>query len=204
MPAVFLTVFLFSNQKILVQDSFAKPSVQTENQEQLNIVNNDSVSSVENVIFSEQSTPVLSIRLKIPKINVDAAVESVSITTQGALGVPKDPNNVAWYNLGPYPGDIGNAVITGHYGRWKNGQGSVFDNLKKLALEDELYIEDQDQNIMTFVVKEIKTYNQNDSVPEIFVSNDGKAHLNLITCDGIWDSNSKSFSERLVVFTEMK
>lgn len=156
MPVVFLIVFSFSKPKILVQYSFVEPSVQMEDLEQSNPANDDSASSVENVVFSEQSAPVLSIRLKIPKINVDAAVESVGITNQGALDVPKYPNNVAWYNLGPYPGDIGNAVITGHYGRWKNGQGSVFDNLKKIVLGDELYIEDQNQNTMTFVVKEIK------------------------------------------------
>jgi len=33
-------------------------------------------------------------------------------------------------------------------------------------------------------------------------SSDAKAHLNLITCEGVWDKVSKSYSKRLVVFTD--
>jgi len=35
-------------------------------------------------------------------------------------------------------------------------------------------------------------------------SNDGKAHLNLITCAGVWDEVEKSHSSRLVVFADME
>ncbi|MFA5714473.1 MAG: PAS domain S-box protein [Candidatus Paceibacterota bacterium] len=37
---------------------------------------------------------------------------------------------------------------------------------------------------------------------DIFVSNDGKAHLNLITCGGFLDEVSKSYPKRLVVFAD--
>jgi len=37
---------------------------------------------------------------------------------------------------------------------------------------------------------------------DVFTSSDGKAHLNLITCDGIWDKNAAQYSERLVVFAD--
>ncbi|PIZ82226.1 MAG: class F sortase, partial [Parcubacteria group bacterium CG_4_10_14_0_2_um_filter_41_6] len=39
-------------------------------------------------------------------------------------------------------------------------------------------------------------------VPEVFNSSDGKAHLNLITCTGVWNKEDNAFSERLVVFTD--
>jgi sortase (surface protein transpeptidase) len=32
------------------------------------------------------------------------------------VGVPVDQRNVAWFNLGPLPGENGSAVISGHYG----------------------------------------------------------------------------------------
>jgi len=60
-------------------------------------------------------------RLKIPKIKVDIALEQVGLTSQGAVDVPKGHSNGAWFNLGPRPGNIGSAVIVGHYGYWKNG-----------------------------------------------------------------------------------
>lgn len=145
-----------------------------------------------------------STRLKIPKINVDAAVESVGLTPSGAMDVPKVPADTAWLDIGPRPGNTGSAVIAGHYGPWKNGEVSVFDDLNKLSKGDSLYIEDEKGKTTAFVVRESKRYNPNEEVSEVFNSNDGKSHLNLITCDGVWNEASKSYSKRLVVFTDKK
>ena len=48
------------------------------------------------------------------------------------MGTPKNPENAAWYELGPRPGEEGSAVIDGHYGTWKNGKTSAFDRLREL------------------------------------------------------------------------
>ena len=84
----------------------------------------------------------MPISLKIPKINVNTTIEQVGLTLAGAVDVPKSPPNAAWFDLGPRPGEIGNAVIVGHYGAWKNGQKSVFNNLNKLKKGDKLTNED--------------------------------------------------------------
>src|SRR5687767_14508030 len=70
-------------------------------------------------------------RLKIPKISVDATVEHVGVTSEGDMAVPKSPDNTAWYNPGSRPGEIGSAVINGHYG-WVNSTPAIFDNLHNL------------------------------------------------------------------------
>jgi len=149
-----------------------------------------------------QINPEFPVRLKIPIINVDAAIEHVGLTSEGAVDVPKNPINAAWFDVGPRPGENGSAVITGHYGRWKNGETSVFDNLYKLKKEDKLYVEDNKGIIITFVVREIRSYEPDAYASEVFISSDGKSHLNLITCEGVWDNNFKSYSKRLVVFTD--
>ncbi len=142
-------------------------------------------------------------RLKIPKIKVDAAVDSVGLTRQGAVGVPKGPSTVAWFNLGPRPGENGSAVLTGHFGPWVNGKRSVFDNLYKLRKGDKLSIIDDKGATITFVVREIRSYTQNAQATEVFNVSDGKAHLNLITCAGVWNKRTKLYSKRLVVFTDL-
>ncbi len=149
----------------------------------------------------EQVNSGLPVRLKIPKINVDIALEYVGITSQGAVDVPKDPVNAAWFNLGPRPGEIGNAVIDGHSG-WKNGIRVAFDNLYKLQKGDRVYVEDDKGVVTSFVVRESKKYDPHADTADVFSSNDGKSYLNLITCEGIWDKVSKSYSKRLVVFTD--
>jgi LPXTG-site transpeptidase (sortase) family protein len=142
----------------------------------------------------------IPVRLKIPKINVDASIIDVGLTPDGAMDVPKGPYEVAWYNLGPRPGQQGSAVIDGHYGKWKNGAVSVFQNLQKLRKGDKVSVWDDKGNSFSFVVTKSKMYAPTDNASEVFTSTDGKSHLNLITC--VWDKASQSYSKRLVIFTD--
>jgi LPXTG-site transpeptidase (sortase) family protein len=152
-------------------------------------------------IKQEQASFGLPVHLKIPGITVDTTIEYIGVTPEGDMGAPKGPTGVAWFNLGPRPGELGSAVISGHYG-WKNGIAAVFDNLHKLQKGDKLYIEDEKGTITTFVVRELRRYGENENASDVFNSNDGKAHLNLVTCEGVWNKSSKSYSKRLVVFTD--
>jgi hypothetical protein len=52
------------------------------------------------------------------------------------------------------------------------------------------------------VVRGMQTYDQNGNAGGVFSSSDGLAHLNLITCEGTWNAAEKSYSNRLVVFTD--
>jgi hypothetical protein len=61
-------------------------------------------------------TPV---RLIIPSINLNTDIEKVGLTRQGAVDVPVGRLAVGWFNLGPYPGEDRQAIITGHYGFWR-------------------------------------------------------------------------------------
>ncbi|HEY5589299.1 MAG TPA: class F sortase [Candidatus Paceibacterota bacterium] len=162
-----------------------------------------SSSKTNNAVFSKQIkvNSSLPVRLKIPIIKVDSIVEYVGLTQDGAVDVPKGPNNSAWFDLSPRPGEIGSSIISGHSG-WKNGIPAVFDNLYKLKIGDKIYIENDKKESITFVVRKIKRYNPKVDATDVFISKDGKSHLNLITCTGIWNIFSKSHSERLVVFAD--
>jgi len=156
-----------------------------------------------NTIVHKQKNnkPGIPVRLTIPNIKVDATISQVGLTTDGAMDTPKTPTSTAWFKLGPRPGDIGSAVIDGHFG-WGDGIVAVFDNLYKLKSGDKLYIEDDKGNTIIFVVQKLKTYDQNDYAKEVFYSNDNKSHLNLITCQGAWDKIEKSYSKRLIIFAD--
>jgi LPXTG-site transpeptidase (sortase) family protein len=174
---------------------YSVPKNSTQNSSAMRVESSTTISSV------EQANSGLLARLKIPKINVDAAIESVGLTSDGAMDAPKERTGVAWFNLGSRPGENGSAVIAGHYG-WKNGEASVFDNLYKLRKGDTLYIEDEEGVIISFVVREMRTYDKDEDASDVFSSLDGKSHLNLITCEGVWDKVFKTYSKRLVVFTD--
>jgi LPXTG-site transpeptidase (sortase) family protein len=180
----FSTIAFFLTFALNNQSSYAKSVLSTGNQ-------------------ALQNTSELPIRLTIPKINVDADIKYVGLTPQGAMAVPAGPMDTAWFDLGPYPGEDGSAVIAGHEG-WKDGIQAVFDDLYQLHIGDKVYVEDKKGTITTFVVRSIETYDQNGNASDVFSSNDGKAHLNLITCEGTWNAAQKSYSNRLVVFTDME
>lgn len=166
-------------------------------------VQNYSVPTAESITVPkiEASRSQLPIRLAIPVLNVDSTVEYVGVNVGGEMEVPKGPTSTAWFNLGPRPGEEGSAVISGHFG-WKNGIPAVFDNLHKLKRGDKIYITDDNGASTSFVVREIRSYDQNADASDVFGSIDGKAHLNLVTCQGVWNKNLKSYSNRLVAFAD--
>lgn len=139
-------------------------------------------------------------RLTIPKIMVDAAIEQVGLSG-GEVGVPSGPTNAAWFNLSPRPGDKGVSVIDGHYG-WKDGIPAVFDSLSKLQKGDKVFVQDEKGDTVTFVVRGARTYRTDEDSSSVFYSSDGKAHLVLITCGGVWEKALKSYSERIVVLAD--
>jgi sortase A len=132
---------------------------------------------------------------------VDAPIEQVGVTSEGDMDVPKQQFDTAWYKLGPRPGEIGSAVIAGHKD-WKNGESAIFADLHKLQPGDKVVVEDDRGLLITYVVRTSRGYNPDSDATDVFRSNDGRAHLNLITCEGLWDKNAKSYSQRLIVFTD--
>lgn len=182
--AIALALFFYFNSKEPVQTSSASPT-----------------QSAAAVPKPEQASHGLPVRLEIPNIKVDATVEYVGLTPQGDMDVPKVPEDVAWYKLGPRPGEEGSSVIAGHFG-WINGTPAAFDNLHKLQKGDKLSIEDDSGTITSFVVRESRSFDPKADASSVFGSNDGKAHLNLITCEGVWNKTQKGYSKRLVVFTD--
>jgi len=144
------------------------------------------------------TTPV---RIRIPSIGIDTSIEPVALTATAAMDTPKNPLDAGWYDLGPRPGEIGNAVIDGHVD-WYNGGAAVFANLDKLTNGDKIMIDDASGSTVTFTVRKSLRFDPSADATAVFISNDGLAHLNLITCDGVWDKQTKQYSKRLVVFAD--
>src|SRR5947209_7865092 len=69
--------------------------------------------------------PDLPQRIVIPSLNVDSTIEQVGLDSQKRMDVPKNVFDVGWYDLGVRPGQIGSAVIDGHFDT-PTGAPSVF------------------------------------------------------------------------------
>jgi LPXTG-site transpeptidase (sortase) family protein len=142
----------------------------------------------------------LPVKLIIPPINVSADIQYLGVNPKGEMAVPGNIVDVGWFKLGPLPGEIGSAVIAGHF-NGVNNQAGVFANLDKLKPGDKLSVIDDKGVSVTFVVRESRLYDSG-FADDVFSQNDS-AHLNLVTCDGLWDKVKKSYTKRLVVFTDI-
>jgi len=119
---------------------------------------------------------------------------------------PSTISGVGWFKDSVRPGEKGDSVITGHLVQIRGGKvtkSGVFNDLNKLIPGDEVIVEDTRGLSTTFIVRELRRYDPDAIATDVFTSEEGN-HLNLITCDGVWNSEKKSYSERLVVFTDRK
>ncbi|MCL4366235.1 class F sortase [Patescibacteria group bacterium] len=141
--------------------------------------------------------------ITIPKIGVDAVVEQVGEDSSGKMDVPKKSADVGWYSLGYKPGEKGSAVLDGHLDT-VTGAPAVFYDIDKLEIGDQVIVTDEAGKTLIFEVVSVQSY-PFDQVPlqEVFGSSD-KPKLNLITCTGVWNTGSRNYSNRLVVYTELK
>jgi sortase A len=147
-------------------------------------------------------SPGVPVSIAIPKINVQTQVESVGMDTQGRMDVPKNASDTAWYSPGYKPGTMGSAVIDGHLDRI-TGAPAVFWNLKELTVGDTIQIKENNGRTYTFAVSQVAKYPYNSFPIQQVFGAFGVPMLNLITCNGIWDKNTKNYSDRLVVYSKL-
>ncbi|MBN8210609.1 class F sortase [Bacillus sp. NTK071] len=140
-------------------------------------------------------------RLSIPAINVDAEVEHVGQLPDGQMDVPKNDDNVGWYQLGAKPGEMGNAVLAGHVDN-KTGP-SVFFHLGDLEKGDIVAVSDQNGKAYKFEVQKVESYPRNEAPLEKVFGTTSISGLNLITCTGTFNRDAGTHEERLVVYTTL-
>jgi len=148
------------------------------------------------------STPVT---LMIPSIGVNAKVEQVGKTAAGNMAVPHSLTDVGWYKLGTAPGLIGNVVIAGHLDN-ASGKAAVFEKLRDLKVGDIITVVGESGEKFDYKVTGSKTVsydNPGDQIIEDTFGKTSKARLNLITCEGTWVQAKKSYTDRLIVNSEL-
>jgi hypothetical protein len=140
-------------------------------------------------------------RLRIPRLRIDAAVEHVGLAPDGAMDAPKRFDTVGWYRLGTRPGDLGSAVIAGHFDS-KTGP-AIFWRLRDLRPGDDIFVRGDDGVERRFVVEEAASYRFDQAPLERIFTAADRVRLNLITCGGSFDRHSQNYDQRLVVYATL-
>lgn len=149
------------------------------------------------------TTDAVPTRLLIPSIGVDANVQMVGITATGNMATPKGFVDVGWYRYGVIPGNKGSAVIAGHVDNGLSLAG-VFKHLVDVKVGDDVYVVNALGEKLHFKVDAINSYQYEDVPLDTLFGQNDRAHVNLITCDGAWIGEKKTYDRRLVVYTSLR
>jgi sortase (surface protein transpeptidase) len=142
-----------------------------------------------------RSTPT---QILIPKIDINAQITPIGLKPDGTLAVPDDFHAAGWYTGSPTPGEIGPSIIDGHV---DNVAGlGVFWRLRELAAGDSFQIVRADSSIVTFKVDSIEQFPQDKFPTAQVYGKVGYAALRLITCGGVFNSDTHHYSDNIVVF----
>ncbi len=144
------------------------------------------------------TTAFVPARISVAAIGVKAEIEPVGKKPDGSMATPSALQRVAWYAPGSRPGSKGNAVFAGHVNN-ALGLPGVFKELKKLVAGDTVIMESTDGRSLTYVVEEVNRYLTDEAPLEAIFSTSGPSRIILITCEGEWDEETRSFDKRLVI-----
>lgn len=153
-----------------------------------------------NGLASYRVAPDLPRILTIAKLNVKARVVKVGLKADNSIQAPYNIYDAGWYEGSAKPGAPGAMFIDGHvHGPTAPG---IFVNLKNLKAGDQVEIERGDGTKITYKVVKSQTYDVSnvDMAAALSPVTPGKPGLNLMTCAGKYDRNTKEYSQRLVVF----
>ena len=145
-------------------------------------------------------------RLVIPKIDVDAALESKTVDTDGVMPMPSGPEVVAVYDMSTYhPGEEhrvgfgGNAILSGHVDYIRYGP-AVFWDLSELKPGDEVEIRLDDGTVYHYAVVWNEKWPEGDIPWDRVFEMNGRDAVTLLTCAGSWDG--QNYSDRRAVRAE--
>ncbi|GAA0975948.1 hypothetical protein GCM10009555_034740 [Acrocarpospora macrocephala] len=142
-------------------------------------------------------------RLVIPGIKVDAPLRAVGVTERREIEVPplSARNLAGWFKYGPTPGEQGPAVIVGHVN--VRGGPAVFQRLRELARGHVVKIGRADGSVVTFTVDGVEQVSKTRFPTERVYGNTAHPALRLITCGGVYNRKTHSYTDNLIVYATL-
>lgn len=140
------------------------------------------------------------VRIRIPDIGVDAAVEQVGLNPDDTVAVPTDPSDAGWYRYSVPPGELGPAVVLGHVDADRIGP-AVFYSLGRLARGDRIEVTRSDGTVATFLVSMVAEFAKDAFPTGAVYGATNQSALRLITC-GDWDAAAHTYRGNTVVFAD--
>lgn len=143
------------------------------------------------------SATTAPVRVQVPAIGVDSALENLGLLADGELASPSTFPVAGWYAEGVRPGDPGPAIIAGHIDSVAGP--AVFYDLGALEPGDPVLVTRADGTVVRFTVESKAQYAKAQFPTDAVYGPTPTPELRLITCTGVFDRSARSYEDNLVV-----
>jgi sortase (surface protein transpeptidase) len=143
----------------------------------------------------------LPVTLSIPAIGLTVALSQLGLNPNGTVEVPTNFQEPGWYRYGPAPGQLGSAVILGHVDSYLGP--AVFFKLRALRPGDQVEVALADGVTTHFVVRQVAMYTKAHFPTLLVYGSHGYSGLQLVTCGGVFDTQTRSYLSNVVVYTSL-
>ncbi len=137
----------------------------------------------------------------IPSIGVQSRLIKLGLNADRSLQVPRTYSLAGWYTKGAVPGEVGPAVIVGHYDSVDGP--AVFYQLSQLRSGQSVQVRRADGSIATFLVDRVERFSKGKFPTDEVYGRVNRPELRLITCGGSFNYSTRHYRDNIVVFAHM-
>jgi hypothetical protein len=135
--------------------------------------------------------------VRIPRIKVNTTIVPLGLDQSHRLIPPTSFTQVGWYAGGTVPGDIGPAILAGHYDNAISG--TVFYRLHSLRPGDVIQVK-RGGTWLNFTVVSTGEYSKQDFPTARVYGPTPDPELRVITCGGTFNGRVGSYDDNIVVY----
>jgi len=145
-----------------------------------------------------RSVPVA---ISIPAIHLSVRLSELGLNPNHTVQVPTNFLEPGWYEYGPSPGQLGSSVILGHVDSYLGP--AVFFRLRALRPGDHVDVWLADGVVSHFLVRQVAMYPKTNFPTRQVYGSHGYSALQLVTCGGVFDTQTRSYLSNVVVYTSL-
>lgn len=140
--------------------------------------------------------------IEISSVSIKGFIQKVGIDQHQAVTAPNNVHLAGWFIDSVKPGESGLSIIDGHVsGRSADG---IFKKLPEVKNDDEIVITMGGGGVFVYKVFATKTVPNDQAAKVLFEQNPSVTHqLNLITCTGRYDANTRTYADRAIVYARL-
>lgn len=149
---------------------------------------------------SSRMAPFAPARIRVPRLGVNAPITPVTVQPDGLLAVPADVRTIGWWSAGaPAAAPSGTVVLVGHVDSARQGPGAFF-GIRTLRPGDQVILSGAEGRTAAYTVAARREYPKSALPADEVFDQDTTPRLVLVTCGGTFDTETRHYSDNIVVY----